>query len=134
MQVSTKHFQFQFSIIRDEDKNDLTMKCFDVSKVYDAENCYLNDFPSHLRLSDSDCNKFGFLIKLGYQLYFKCISSLMYNEEKKPYQAGFLCIRIPHTKSYEAVIELLEESDKEYMLRCLNYFPWPYEYLDYDKL
>ena len=70
-------------IIRDKDQNDVTTRCFDVSTVYDAE--YLNDYPSNLKLSDNDAKKFGFLIKLGYQLYFKCISSLMFNEHKKPY-------------------------------------------------
>ena len=58
----------------------------------------------------------------------------MYTEEdKKPYQAGFLCITIPHTKSYEAVIELVQD-DNDYTFRCLDDFPWPCDYLDYDKL
>ena len=52
------------------------------NEVYDADNCYLNDFPSDMRLSDNDSTNFGFLTKLGYQLYFKCILSLMYNEHK----------------------------------------------------
>ena len=83
-------------IIQDEEQNNVTMKCSDVSKMYDADNCYLNDYPSDMRLIKNDSKNFGFLIKLGYQLYFKCISSLMYNEDKKPYQAGFLCKNTTH--------------------------------------
>ena len=30
------------------------------------------------------------------------------------------CVRIPHIKSYESVLELLE--DKEYTFKCLNDF------------
>ena len=122
-------------IIREEDSNEVKMRCFDVSKVYDEESCYLNDYPIDLKFSDGDSKKFGSLIKLGYQLYFKCISSVMYTEEeeKKPYQTGFLCIRVPHTKSFETIIQLLE-SDNDYTFRCLEDFPWPCDYLDYDKL
>ena len=91
-------------IIREEEENQVQMKSFDVSRVYDEESCYLNDYPSELKFSDGDSKKFGFLIKLGYQLFFKCISSVMYTAHKKPYQAGFLCIRVPHTKSFETII------------------------------
>ena len=118
-------------IIQEEDSKEVKMKSFDVSKVYDEKSCYLNDYPSGLRFSENDSKKFGFLIKLGYQLYFKCILSVMYTEEeKKPYQAGFLCIRVLHTKSFETIIQLLE-SDNDYMFRCLKDFPWPCDYLDY---
>ena len=114
-------------IIREEDSNEVSMTSFDVSQLYDEENCFLNDYPGDLKLSEHDCKNFGFLLKLGYQMYFKCISSLMYNSNNKPYQAGFLCIRIPHTKSFEAVQELVENYD--YTYRCLSYFPWPVDYL-----
>ena len=34
-------------IIQEEDSNEVKMRCFDVSKVYDEESCYLclEDFP-----------------------------------------------------------------------------------------
>ena len=47
-------------IIREEDNNQVQMKSFDVSKVYDEESCYLNDYPSDLKFSDGDSKKFGF--------------------------------------------------------------------------
>ena len=117
-------------IIREEDTNDVSMTSFDVSQVYDEENCYLNDYPGNLKLSEKDARNFGFLIKMGYQIYFKCISSVMRTENNKLYQAGFLCIRVPHTKSFEAVQELVENYD--YTYRSLSYFPWPDYLVGYD--
>ena len=102
---------------------------FDVSQVYDDENCYLNDFPSELRLSEFDSHNFGILIKLGYRLYFKCISGIMYTEEPelRPYQAGFLVIRAPNSKT----VEVLEDHviSQGYTYRLLSYFPWPVDHL-----
>ena len=68
-------------IVREEDESDIKMDHFDVSQIYDDVNCYLNDFPSDLRLSEFDAHNFGVLIKLGYRLYFKCISGVMFTED-----------------------------------------------------
>ena len=132
--VSNKFLMLKWVyIVREEEDSDIKMDHFHVSQIYDDVNCYLNDFPSDLRLSEFDAHNFGVLIKLGYRLYFKCISGIMYTEEPelRPYQAGFLCIRAPNTK----MIEVLEEhiTSQGYTYRLLPYFPWPVDYLDYES-
>ena len=131
-QVSNKFLMLKWVyIVREEDKSDIKMDHFDVSQIYDDVNCYLNDFPSDLRLSEFDAHNFGVLIKLGYRLYFKCISGVMFTEDGRPYQAGFLCIRAPNT----ITVEVLEEhiTSQGYTYRVLPYFPWPVDYLDYES-
>ena len=86
-------------IVRDEEESDIKMDHFQVSQLYDDNYCFLNDFPSELRLSEFDAHNFGVLIKLGYRLYFKCISGIMHTDDGRPYQAEFLCIRAPNTKN-----------------------------------
>ena len=117
-------------IVQDEEESDIKMDHFQVSQLYDDNYCFLNDFPSELRLSEFDAHNFGVLIKLGYRLYFKCISGIMHTDDGRPYQAGFFCIRAPNTKT----VEVLEDhiTAQGYTYRILSYFPLPVDYLDYD--
>ena len=68
-------------IVRDEEESDIKMDHFQVSQLYDDNYCFLNDFPSELTLSEFDAHNFGVLIKLGYRLYFKCISGIMHTDD-----------------------------------------------------
>ena len=117
-------------IVREEGENEAKMQSFDVSQVYDPDECYLNDFPSELKFSEGDRLRLGFLIGLGYRIYFKCISSAMYTNEGKFYQAGFFCIRVPTTKSIEDLVDLFDGYDYTYQI--LSFFLWPVDYLNYD--
>ena len=116
-------------IVPESDQIQEKMPCFDVSQVYDEENCYLNDYPGDLKLSEQDAKNFGFLIKLGYRVYFKCISSQVVTNTGRKYQAGFLCIRVPNSYGVEALEEFVKEQDV-YTYRLLSYFPWPKDYLN----
>ena len=117
-------------IVRDEGAEDpnVKMEHFQVSQLYDDMHCFLNDYPSHLRLSEFDAHNFGILIKLGYRLYFKCISGIMLTESNRPYQAGFLCIQAPDTKTVEVLTDHMVSQG--YTFRELSYFPWPVDYLE----
>ena len=106
------------------------MSNFEVSQVYDDQNCFMNNYRSELRFAERDVRNFGFLIRIGYRIYFKCISNVMYTEQGEPFQAGFICIRAPHSKSVEEIVELLEEYGDKYSYRVLDHFPWPEDFLE----
>ena len=63
--VTNKYMMLKWVYIVREDPN-VKMEHFQVSQLYDALHCFLNDYPSDLRLSEFDAHNFGILIKLGY--------------------------------------------------------------------
>ena len=81
----------------------------------------VDGFPG-CKLSKRDSFMFGFVLKFGFKLHFKCISDLFRGKDGHFYQVGYMCIQISNTM-FGNDFQLLCHK-RGYRFHLIDDYPW----------
>ena len=76
----------------------------------------------HLKMSEHDGFMFGFLLRLGFCLYFLCILDRFKGKDGKKYQVGYMSLKVKNGMLLDNFTKLCEKRGYRYCL--VDGHPW----------